>query len=81
MLEKELQMPAAYDLFPEEEDFISPSEYLNLTEEEKAEIKDIQIIPPALGSRGFGMFRIIRKSPSYRIKQFRKSSHGRQSNI
>ena len=73
-------MPAAYDLLLEKAEFISPREYLKLTEEEKSEIEDIRIVPPTLGSRDFGMFRIVRKSPSYRIGRIGKSSYGRRSN-
>ena len=71
---KELQMPESYDMFLEKEEVISPSEYLNLTEEQRKEIEDIRIVPPKIGSGSFGMFRVIRKFPAYRV---RKSSHGR----
>ncbi len=70
-------MPETYDMFLEKEEVISPSEYLHLTAEQKAEIKDIRIVPPKIGSGTFGMFRVTRKFPAYRVSKFWKSSHGR----
>ena len=68
-------MPSAlYETFLEKEELISPEEYLNLTKEQKAEIKDIQIVPPRIGSRSLGLFRITRRSPVYEIEGIRKSS-------
>ncbi len=62
-----------YETFPEKEEVISPKEYLNLTREQKAEIEDIQIVPPRIGSRGFGLFRVTRKFPVYQIRRIKQS--------
>ena len=69
-------MPETYDMLSDKEDVISPSEYLKLTKEQKAEIEDIQIVSPKIGRGNFGMFRVIRKFPVYRVSRFGKSSHG-----
>ena len=51
------------DLFPVTEKTITAEEYLNLTEEDRAEFREIRIIPPKIGSRDFVQFRVTTKSP------------------
>ena len=44
---------------------VTPAEYLAMPAAERANIKEIEVIPPRLGSNNFGMFKIIRKHPVY----------------
>jgi hypothetical protein len=44
---------------------LSPSEYLNMTDVERSNIKYVKIIPPVIGSKSFGKISVILKSPVY----------------
>lgn len=49
-----------------ETDLLSPKEYLKLDEVTKSNIKNATIIPPKLGSKGFGSIKVQYKSPIYK---------------
>ena len=62
-----------HDLFPITEKDITAEEYLNLTEEDRAEFTEIRIIPAKIGSRSSVRFRVTTKSPIFQIRVLRKS--------
>ena len=47
--------------------YITAKEYLQLTEKDKRNIKDISIVTPKLGSNSFGNFKVELKSPEYKV--------------
>lgn len=44
---------------------ITPERFMRLTEKEKKNIKEIHFIPPKLGDKNFGSFRLTYKRPIY----------------
>ncbi|MDO4709056.1 MAG: hypothetical protein Q4B94_04435 [Pseudomonadota bacterium] len=48
------------------EEVLTPKQYMSLTAEEKARIKDAKPVPPKLGEHGFGGILVRYKSPVYR---------------
>ena len=60
------------ELLPVTEKDITADEYLNLTDEERAGIKDVKIIPPRIGARDFVRFRVTMKSPIFQMRTLRK---------
>ena len=51
---------------PITEEVLTPSQYTKLSADEKAKIKDVKIVAPKLGDRGFGGVRVIYKNAIYR---------------
>ncbi len=46
---------------------ISIEDFLNLTERDKAKIREIKVIPPDLDNDDFGYMKVFYKSPIYEI--------------
>ena len=59
-------LKSAWYYGPLKEERISPSTYIKLTPEQKANIESAEIIPPKLGSKGFGSFLIRYKFPVFK---------------
>ncbi|MBF0377305.1 MAG: hypothetical protein HQK72_07455 [Desulfamplus sp.] len=53
------------DLYPKNERFFTPEQFLKLTEEERKDIAESKIIPPKLGGSSLGGFLIRFKKPIY----------------
>lgn len=53
---------------PVKEEDVSPEEFLRMDEHEKANIKESRIIPPKLGSNGWGKIHISYNFPVYKTK-------------
>lgn len=47
------------------EEWLSPEQYLKLSDSDRQNIKSTQIVPPNLGDRHFGKIKITRKTPVY----------------
>jgi len=45
--------------------FVSPGDFINMSESEKSNIKTVKIVPPRLGSNDFGKLKITYKIPVY----------------
>ena len=56
-----------FEAVPRVELLLSPKEYLALTEEERANFKQVTIIPPRLGESGFGKFLLMPKNLIYKV--------------
>ena len=65
---------ANFNLFPVTEKDITAEEFLSLTEEERAKIRYVKIIPPRIGHQDFGKFKVTMKSPMYQVRVQRKSA-------
>lgn len=46
---------------------LTPSEYAKLSEDDRENIKSVQIIPPKLGDNHFGKIKIVRKHPVFAV--------------
>jgi hypothetical protein len=55
------------DLIPSRKKTVSPSDFLKMTEAEKRNVKSAKFVPPNVGSKSFGSFVIILKTPVYSI--------------
>lgn len=62
------------DLFPVTEEVISFKKFLALTDEERAAIETIKIVPPRLGRAGFGKVIVQYKSPIYKHNLWQTAS-------
>ena len=58
-------MPTTIDLYLSGEEIISPEEFLRRREAGDPSIKGAEFIPPGLGSKHFGLFKIKHASPTY----------------
>ncbi len=56
------------DARPVREEVLSPMRFASLTESDKAEIKSATIVPPRLGSKGFGGVLVEYKLTKYRVR-------------
>jgi hypothetical protein len=56
------------DLESVEKEKMPPERFLKLSKEERANIKSVEIVPPALGSKGFGTLLVEKKVPTYKVK-------------
>lgn len=50
------------------EETLTPDEYLQLFQKHPEQIQSVEIIPPKIGSRGFGKFKVTYKNKSFRLK-------------
>ncbi len=66
---------ATFDLFPVTEKNLTAEEFLSLTEEERGKIRCVKIIPPRIGRRDFGGFKVTMKSPVYHVRLQKKNAH------
>ena len=48
---------------------LSPKDFVKLSDEDRSNIKNIQIIPPKLGCGHFGKIKITRKNPVYAVAE------------
>ncbi len=58
-------MKPIINLVPSYKRNINPQTFLNLSNEEKRDIRFTKFVPPALGESGFGHFVITLKKPTY----------------
>lgn len=52
--------------YPIQEEILTPDKYLKLTKSERASIREIQIIPPKVGTPNFGKIRVKYKNIIFR---------------
>ena len=54
-----------FTALPRRQAALTPAEFLNLTPEQRAAIKQTRIAPPKLGQPGFGQIEVTYKMPRY----------------
>ncbi len=62
------------DIFPVTEGTLSFEKFVSLTEEERAKIEEVRILPPRLGRSGFGKIIVKYKTPIYKHKLWQTST-------
>jgi hypothetical protein len=68
------------DLEPSETQEVSPSEFLRLYEDERDDIASVKIVPPVLGSRGFGRIVVTHTAPVYSYRGIKGVTFRRKRN-
>lgn len=58
-------MQNTIDIYLSGEEVITPEEFLRRRENGDPSVKGAEFIPPSLGSRNFGLFKIKHASPTY----------------
>lgn len=53
------------DLLPKREKVMKPADFLNMSAEERANVKGSRFVPPAVGGDDFGRFVVILRHPVY----------------
>lgn len=53
------------DLVAKRKKVVRPEDYLNMTTEERGNVKSCVFVPPSVGSPDFGRFVITLKNPTY----------------
>jgi hypothetical protein len=58
---------AILEAFPTKEEVLTPKQFVALTERDKSNIKEVRIVAPRLGDRGFGGIKVIYKHATYKV--------------
>lgn len=61
------QTVRSLDARPVTKEVISAGDFVRLSEDQKQKIKSVEIVPPRLGSRGFGGIKVDYKTPVYKV--------------
>lgn len=63
------QQPFVVDVRPVRDEIISSAEYLRITKESPGLIERAQFVPPMVGQRDFGRFRVRYTRPRHRMAE------------
>lgn len=63
-------MPNGLKIMLKNKDLLSPAQYLQLTDQEKCNFSQLEIIPPKLGQKHFGKIKVTYRYPIYKFKSF-----------
>lgn len=66
-----MSISQALDAFPVQTETLDAKSFLDVAEKRPQQIKRVTVIPPKLGSKGFGSFQVEYVYPIY------KTSHGK----
>jgi len=58
---------AVLEARPVSEELVTPQQYIDLTDKERARIKSASIVPPRLGDKHFGKILLQYKSATYKV--------------
>lgn len=61
-----MESDATVDVFPVRDEDLSPQEFIDLVEKHPSLIERSRIIPPVLGSKGFGTIHVHYSRPRYK---------------